>query len=682
MTTPQAKPVEITVRGIILGVLITLVFTAAQVYLGLKVGLTFATSIPAAVISMALLRFFKTATIQENNIVQTIASAAGTLSSVIFVLPGLIMIGWWQKVPFWTTFAACAIGGVLGVMYTMPLRRALVTNSDLPYPEGVAAAEVLKVGTSSREGAAEGAAGLVAVVAGSLASAFYAAGAAASLLAGEVSTYVKANLGGKGAGATGIGGSSSLALMGAGHLMGITVGIAFLVGLLLAWGVMVPLLTTWHVDSWSGIIPHFSAADMPADKSVADYATAVWKGQVRFIGAGTIGAAAIVTLARLAGPVWGGLMSALEADRKRKSGEGDLPRSEQDLPVWVVGLVTLISLIPAGWLLAHFLSGTVLGAVATPLIIAGVIYILIAGLLAAAVCGYMAGLIGSSNSPVSGIAILTVLGGAFLVGMIGRTVTGPDAAQALVAFALMVTTVVLAVAVIGNDNLQDLKTGQLVDATPWKQQVGLLIGVLAGAVVVPMILNLLNKSNGFAGDPHYHAVTNQPLPAPQATLISTLAKGAIGGDLPYGFLAIGALIGLTLVVLDALLKGASKGRLSVPPLGVGLSIYLPSSVTSPVVVGAIVGWVYDRLVRKTRYAEIASRLGVLIASGFIVGESLFNVALAILIVATNKPTPLAVPNAPSEGVAMLAALGVAIIVVAGLYIWAAGRAKKIVVTYE
>ncbi|MEO5934778.1 MAG: oligopeptide transporter, OPT family, partial [Duganella sp.] len=233
-----SNPREITLRGIILGILITLVFTAAQVYLGLKVGLTFATSIPAAVISMALLSAFKNATIQENNIVQTIASAAGTLASVIFVLPGLLMIGWWAHVPFWPTFGACAIGGVLGVMYTVPLRRALVSQSNLPYPEGVAAAEVLKVGTASRAGAAEGKAGLRAVIFGSVASALFAAGSAVKLMAGEVSIYFRT-----GAGATGIGASGSLALIGAGHLMGITVGIAMLAGLIIAWAILVPLLT-------------------------------------------------------------------------------------------------------------------------------------------------------------------------------------------------------------------------------------------------------------------------------------------------------------------------------------------------------------------------------------------------------------------------------------------------------
>jgi putative OPT family oligopeptide transporter len=650
-------PKEITVRGIILGVLITLVFTAAQVYLGLKVGLTFATSIPAAVISMALLSAFKDATIQENNIVQTIASAAGTLASVIFVLPGLIMIGWWAKVPFWPTFGCCAIGGVLGVMYTMPLRRALVSQSDLPYPEGVAAAEVLKVGMASRNGAAEGKAGLLALVWGSLASALFAAGSAVKVMAGEVAIYFKT-----GAGATGIGASSSLALLGAGHLMGITVGIAMLAGLLIAWGVLVPLMTALHPA------PLLSAAEQ---------ALSVWKTDVRMMGAGTIGAAALVTLAGLAKPVIGGLKSALESARLAKANKGvALPRTEQDLPLFIVGLVTMISMVPAGWLLATFLQGTVLAELAWPLVAVGIGYIIIAGMFAAAVCGYMAGLIGSSNSPVSGIAILTILGAALSVGMVGRHVMGPEVAQALVAFALFVTTVVLAVAVIGNDNLQDLKTGQLVDATPWKQQVALLVGVFAGSAVVPPVLDLLNHANGFAGAANVGVISSTPLAAPQAALISTLAKGVIGGNLPWHLLGYGAALGLGLVLLNYLLKRFSNDKYSLPPLGVGLAIYLPSAVTAPVVVGAVAGYLFERAMARRASGETAKRLGVLIMSGFIVGESLFNVALAGLIVMSGDGEPLAIANSMSEAQTMIVALIVGIVVVAGLYSWSAKSARS------
>jgi len=657
-STPGAQsPSEITLRGIILGILITLVFTAAQVYLGLKVGLTFATSIPAAVISMALLSAFKTATIQENNIVQTIASAAGTLASVIFVLPGLLMIGWWANVPFWPTFGACAIGGVLGVMYTVPLRRALVSQSDLPYPEGVAAAEVLKVGTQSRSGAAEGKAGLWAVIWGAVASALYAAGAAVKLMAGEMAIYFRT-----GSGATGIGASSSLALIGAGHLMGITVGIAMLAGLVIAWGVLVPILTA--------ALP---ASDMPA----ADLALGVWKNDVRMMGAGCIGAAAIVTLAGLAKPVIGGLKSAMEASRKSKETGGVLPRTEQDLPIFFVGLTTLIALVPAGWLLASFLQDGVLASVAPALIAVGVAYILVAGIFAAAVCGYMAGLIGSSNSPVSGIAILTVLGAALSVGAVGRHIMGPETGQALIAFALFVTTVVLAVAVIGNDNLQDLKTGQLVDATPWKQQVALLIGVFAGSCVVPPVLELLNRANGFAGAPNLQAISNEPLAAPQATLISTLAKGVIGGNLPWHLIGWGALMGLALVVVNFLLKKFSNDKYSLPPLGVGLAIYLPSAVTAPVVVGAVAGWLFERAVHHHSWGEIAKRLGVLIMSGFIVGESLFNVALAGLIVLSGQGEPLAIANSLGEGTTMLIALVTGLGLVVGLYKWSGNNARRV-----
>jgi putative OPT family oligopeptide transporter len=648
---------EITVRGVALGVAITLVFTASQVYLGLKIGLTFATAIPAAVISMALLRAFKDSTIQENNIVQTIASAAGTLAAVIFVLPGLIIIGWWAEVPFWMTFAACAIGGTLGVMYTIPLRRALVTGSTLPYPEGVAAAEVLKVGSGSREGAREGQAGLVAVTLGAILSALYAAAVAAKIFAAEVAGFLKI-----GPIATGLGAAPSLALIGAGHLMGITVGMAMATGLLIAWGIAVPILT---------------AMTPMADASAADHATTIWATQVRFIGAGAIGAAALWTLATLAAPVWTGLMASLEAARTRKAGGAALPRVEQDIPIMIVGIVSLVLLVPAGWLMATFLAGTAIESLAVPLVGTAVVYLVVGGLFAAAVCGYMAGLIGSSNSPVSGIAILSVLGAALVVGLIGRGVTGPEVDKALIAFALFVTAILLAVAVVANDNLQDLKTGQLVDATPWKQQVALVIGVLAGSVVVPPVLDLLNQAYGFAGAANATAITAQPLPAPQATLIATLAKGVIGGDLDWLLLGVGALVGGALVILDIVLKRASGDRLSLPPLGVGLAIYLPSAVTVPVIFGAVAGWFYFRWVAGDKTREPARRLAVLIMSGFIVGESLFNVALSGLIVGLDSGEPLTLGWAPPETIQMVLSVAVAALVVGGLYRWARQAADKV-----
>lgn len=610
---------ELTLRGLILGAAITLVFTAANVYLGLKVGLTFASSIPAAVISMAVLRAFKSASIYENNIVQTVASAAGTLSSIIFVLPGLVMVGWWTGFPFWQSFGVCAVGGILGVMYTVPLRRALVTQSDLPYPEGVAAAEILKVGVGSRggEAVAENKAGLLTVVVGSIASAAFAAIVGARVFASDVGLYFRA-----GPAATGLGASLSLALVGAGHLVGLSVGLAMLAGLAIAWGVATPILTAMH----------------PAAGPAADVATAVWAHRVRFIGAGAIGISAIWALAKLVAPVWNGVRSSLAASRASTDGIADTrPRTERDLPIGLVALISVACLVPLAALFAAFLSGGALAGLVVPLTVGAIVYVVLAGFAVAAACGYMAGLIGSSNSPVSGLGILTVLGASVLLAVFARS-AGPAAGTTLVAYALFVTAVVLCVATIANDNLQDLKTGQLVDATPWRQQVALIVGVVMGALVIPPILDLLNRAYGFAGSPIHGAHGAQPLPAPQATLISALAQGVIQGKLDWGLIGIGVLTGAAIIIADEVL-GISR-RMRLPPLAVGIGIYLPASTTVPVILGAVLGHYYDRAAERGRTPEMTKRFGVLLASGLIVGESLCGVLLAGIIVASGNATPL------------------------------------------
>jgi putative OPT family oligopeptide transporter len=647
---------ELTVRSLVLGAAITLVFTAANVYLGLKVGLTFASSIPAAVISMAVLRMFKTGTIYENNIVQTVASAAGTISSVIFVLPGLVMVGWWSGFPFWPSFGVCVVGGVLGVMFTIPLRRALVTTSDLPYPEGVAAAEVLRVGTGSREGAQEGKAGLLAVIWGSIASAAYAAVTATRVFAGEIDYYFRA-----GASASGIGFSPSFALLGAGHLIGLAVGLAILAGFVIAWGIFVPILTAMH----------------PAAGDATTVATTVWRTQVRFIGAGAIGVSAIWTLLRLAVPVWTGLLSAIEASRRRSAGEGHLmPRTERDMPIGIVTIVSIACLVPMAILLVAFLHGGSLTNYIVPLVVGSVIYVVVIGFIVAAVAGYMAGLIGSSNSPVSGLAILAVIGISLIVLFVAHDAAG-SAKDALVAFALFVTSVVLSAATIANDNLQDLKTGQLVDATPWRQQASLIVGVIFGSLVIPPVLNLLNAAYGFAGAPHPHsAAAAQPLPAPQATLISTLAKGVIGGQINWGMISLGVLVGIGVIIIDEVLRATTKQKAKLPPLAVGLGIYLPTSTTAGAVIGAVIGWAYNRLVERGPNPDAAKRLGVLLASGLIVGESLFGVLLSGIIVFSGRGAPLALVGdsflIPSEIIGGIAFAVLAVV----MYRWVASLARK------
>jgi putative OPT family oligopeptide transporter len=618
VTTDSAKAVpmaELTLRGVILGALITLLFTAANVYLGLKIGLTFATSIPAAVISMAVLRLFATGTILENNIVQTIASAAGTLSAIIFVLPGLVIIGWWQGFPYWLSACTIALGGILGVMYSVPLRRALVTGSDLPYPEGVAAAEVLKVGAGSREGLEENKRGLAAIVMSSIAAAGFSIIAKTKILAEEAATFFKL-----GAGASSVSTSFSMALIGVGHLVGISVGAAMFVGLLI---------------SWVGIVPYLTSP-LPAGADLADLVGTTFRMKARFIGAGTIGIAAIWTLLKILGPIISGIRSALNAAKVRKSGDaGTLDITERDLPIGIVFGTILASLVPIAVLLWIFAQGGPIAANPVPIIGLTLAYILVAGIVIASVCGYMAGLIGASNSPISGVGILAVLGASLILAAIYGS-GHPEQSQALIAYALFTTAIVFGVATISNDNLQDLKTGQLVGATPWKQQIALVLGVLFGALVIPPVLDLLNSAFGFAGAPGAKATA---LPAPQAALISALAKGVLGGDLDWGLIGFGAGIGVVVVALDELLGKTGKMRL--PPLAVGMGIYLPMALTLLIPVGAVIGHFYNRWSLRQANPEFAERMGVLMATGFIVGESLFGVAFAGIVASTDSDAPLA-----------------------------------------
>jgi len=618
VTTDSAKAVpmaELTLRGVILGALITLLFTAANVYLGLKIGLTFATSIPAAVISMAVLRLFATGTILENNIVQTIASAAGTLSAIIFVLPGLVIIGWWQGFPYWLSACTIALGGILGVMYSVPLRRALVTGSDLPYPEGVAAAEVLKVGAGSREGLEENKRGLAAIVMSSIAAAGFSIIAKTKILAEEAATFFKL-----GAGASSVSTSFSMALIGVGHLVGISVGAAMFVGLLI---------------SWVGIVPYLTSP-LPAGADLADLVGTTFRMKARFIGAGTIGIAAIWTLLKILGPIISGIRSALNAAKVRKSGDaGTLDITERDLPIGIVFGTILASLVPIAVLLWIFAQGGPIAANPVPIIGLTLAYILVAGIVIASVCGYMAGLIGASNSPISGVGILAVLGASLILAAIYGS-GHPEQSQALIAYALFTTAIVFGVATISNDNLQDLKTGQLVGATPWKQQIALVLGVLFGALVIPPVLDLLNSAFGFAGAPGAKATA---LPAPQAALISALAKGVLGGDLDWGLIGFGAGIGVVVVALDELLGKTGKMRL--PPLAVGMGIYLPMALTLLIPVGALIGHFYNRWSLRQANPEFAERMGVLMATGFIVGESLFGVAFAGIVASTDSDAPLA-----------------------------------------
>lgn len=635
---PASSVKELTLRGVIIGGLITLIFTAANVYLGLKVGITFATSIPAAVISMAILRRFAGHTIQENNIVQTIASAAGTLSAIIFVLPGLVMIGWWQGFGYWTTAAVCAIGGVLGVTYSIPLRRALITGSDLPYPEGVAAAEVLRVG-DDHGSVEENKKGLRVILFGSLASAGYALLAALKVAAGSLSTAFRV-----GSGGTMVASSMSLALIGVGHLVGIGVGIAMIVGLLISYGVLLPI---------------FTAGDLPETGAIAKIVSTTFSQDVRFVGAGAMAVAAVWTLIKIIGPIVSGIKSSLVSSRARHDG-ADVDITERDIPFPVVAGITLGSMIPIGLLLWLFTKDTSIAHHTTGLLLLSIVYILLVGLLVAAICGYMASLIGASNSPISGVGIIVVLSAALLI----KVFAGGEDPTTLVAYTLFTAAIVFGIATISNDNLQDLKTGELVGATPWKQQVALILGVLFGSAIIPPVLQLMLTGFGFQGSP---GAGENALAAPQAALLSSVAQGIFGDSLDWSLIGMGAAIGVCVIIVDEILaKTTDKFRL--PPLAVGMGMYLPISLTLIIPIGAFVGRTYDKWA-DSHGGEPTKRLGVLLATGLIVGESLFGVLFAGIIGASGKDEPLAIVGESFESPAKYIGFIVFVLTVGALYKW-------------
>ena len=631
---------EFTLRGVILGALITLAFTAANVYLGLKVGLTFASAIPAAVISMALLYRFKDSNILENNLVQTQASAAGTLSSVIFVLPALLMLGLWSGFPFWQTALICAAGGTLGVLYTVPLRRVMVVQSDLPYPEGVAAAEVLRVGESQRHQSDASAgtprSGLrdlgwgaaLAALFGFLSGGLRVLGEAINLWipVGGVALRVAAGF--------------SPALLAAGYLMGAAAGVAVLVGLVLCWGVVVPWLTA-----------HATPA---AGQAVSALASQLWSGKARFLGAGVIGISALWTVGTLAGPI----IQAIRRQPARASGSsaaaGD--ETDKDMPrswMLLIGLAALavLFLVVNGFVHEHMpeLSDAARYGLAALCVLFAAVF----GFLVAAACGYMAGLVGSSASPISGIGIIATI--LMALALLGLHATVPAFAQSVsgqlgVALVLFMVSVILAMASISNDNLQDLKTGYLVGATPWRQQVVLIIGCLVGAAVIPPVLDLLYNAYGFAGSlPRAGMDPSQALAAPQATLMKQIATGIFSGSLDWTMLGLGVAVGVVVIVLDVVLRNSGKGAL--PPLAVGLGIYLPPTIGLTLTIGAVLGFFLQRAIKAygqrlgKDWAAAAEERGLLLASGLIVGESLMGIVIAALIGFSGKDAPLAIVGA-------------------------------------
>ncbi len=623
---------ELTVRGMLLGAILTIIFTASNVYLGLKVGLTFSSAIPAAVISMAVLKMAKDANILENNMVQTQASAAGTLSAIIFIIPGMLMIGYWQGFEFWQTLLVSACGGCLGVLFTIPLRRAMVVHSDLAYPEGVAAAEILKVGSNEAADSQQGS-GLKEIMSGGIVAGLVALlSNGFQVLSGGLSLWFHV-----GRGMTQFPIGYSTALVGAGYLIGIASGLAMLVGILIAWAGFVPFYTI--------------TSALPDGMTMQKFAGAVYQDRVRLIGAGAMGVAAVWTLITLARPVIDGVKESIASVRMPQN-EQDRHRMDIDMSIKSIGWVFALTVAGLLAIFYAFVSPANLPLMQhLTFVLVGVGVAVLMGFFVAAACAYMAGLVGTSSSPISGIGILGIIVSSLVMYTLCSSFgifDLPGGEKFATATAIFTTSIIMAIACISNDNMQDLKTGYLVGATPWRQQAALLLGCVVGALVIAPVLNLLYEAYGFSGAlPRPDMDPSQALAAPQAALMTTIAQGIFSSQLAWEYIYLGMGLGVLLVIVNQLLKRYTD-NLCLPPLAVGMGIYLPPSVQTPLVIGAIMGYFLNKKLKERNGEEGLTsgiRRGTLFASGLIVGESLIGVALAGIIVVSvtsgGSDSPLA-----------------------------------------
>lgn len=606
---------ELTLRGLILGSILTIIFTASNVYLGLKVGLTFSSSIPAVVISMAVFCFFYTSNIFENNMVQTQASAAGTLSSVIFVIPGLFMCGYWSEFPLWQTFMICLCGGGLGVLFTIPLRRTMVVESKLAYPEGRAAAEILKVANKDQS-SKKGKQGIKEIALGSFIAAIFSLLSNGFKLAASESNF--AFIWNKMAFGFSMG--YSLALLGAGYLVGLAGAIALFVGMFLAWGIFTPYLSNFEFDS---------------AKNAVDLASSVWSSKVRLIGTGAIAIAALWTLIELLKPVIEGIKEIVKNVKITNQEKNE--RTNIDLSLKSIFILFVLMVVGLFITFYSFVEDANLSIYYQMLFsFVGTLVSVLIGFFVAAACGYMAGLVGSSSSPISGIGLIGVIISSIVFLVLGvELFQDPMLSKFAVALAIFTTSVILATAAISNDNLQDLKTGHLVGATPWKQQVALLVGCVFGALAIVPVLNLLYQAYGFVGAmPREGMDASSALAAPQANLMSTIAQGIFHHNIEWGYMAFGVFVGILMIIIDKILKGTQK--MSLPPLAVGIGIYLPPAINIPLVIGGILKYIvmqhltkkYAKNSHKEEKLASCEQRGTLFASGLIVGESIFGVIIA------------------------------------------------------
>jgi len=626
MVAAQPLP-QLTLKAIALGVVLSVILAGANAYLGLFAGMTVSASIPAAVISMAVLKLFKESNILENNIVQTAASAGESLAAgVIFTMPALVILGYWNAFDYVWVSVIAGLGGLLGVLFTIPLRRALIVEEQLAYPEGTATAEVLKVGAAPGQGAK------ILALAAVLGAATKLIETGLRLWAGtaQAATYVGSST------IAYVGINLSPALVSVGYIVGLNIAVLILIGGAISWFVAVPIYSTWLLQGDPVL-----AAQFAGGTSAAELAFAIWTSKIRYLGVGAMLVGGIWALVSMRRSLVSGVVSGLRAERQAAATTYD--HTQHDTPMRLVLIGIAVIVIPI-FVVYQAIVANVGVALAMTLVM------IITGFLFSSVAAYMAGIVGSSNNPISGITIATILFTALLLFWLtgGDALSGPAAA-------IMVGAVVCCAAAIAGDNLQDLKAGYIVGATPWKQQLMQALGVVSAVLVMAPILNLLLSAYGIGVPTAEHP---DALLAPQATLMASVAQGVFGAGLPWGMVAAGAGIGIVIIVLDEQLK-ARKAAWRAPVLAVAVGIYLPLELSVAIALGGLVA----HLARRRNSASsvdgaLALRNGMLFASGLITGEALIGIIMAIPIALTGNPNVFAIDtNLPSIlGLFVVAAL--------------------------
>ncbi len=608
---------ELTLRAILLGVVLSVVLAGANAYLGLFAGMTVSASIPAAVVSMGLLRLLRKGNILENNIVQTAASAGESLAAgVVFTMPALLLLDYWKSFSFVPVVLIAGFGGLLGVLFTVPLRRAFIVEAKLKFPEGIATAEVLK---SGQQGG-----GLIqiakAAIAGGL---FKIASGGLRLWPGSIEYAWRL----KGTIAY-FGSNLSPALLSVGYIVGLNIAVLIFIGGLINWLVAIPICAStqdWPVVEGEPV-------------SALVFAGQLWSAKTRYIGVGAMLAGGLWTIFKLRGPLFAGIRAGISAYRKTDGETVKLSRTERDMPMkWVLILIA-VSIVPLFMIYQYFVKDI---SVTIPM----ALVMLITGFVFSAVAGYMAGLVGSSNNPVSGITIATVLVSALLLVFLmgSENPNGPAAA-------IIIGSVVCCAAAIAGDNMQDLKTGYIVGATPWKQQLMQIVGTLSAALVLAPVLILLQKAYGFAG---HESATENALAAPQANLMASVAREIFSGQLPRKFVLLGIVLGIAVIVLDEYLQRRDSD-FRTPVLAVAIGIYLPFELEVPIFIGGLISWL---TARKNSH----NRNGLLLGCGLITGEALTGILLAVPIVIAGRTDVMAIfeePLSPLLGFILLAAIAI------------------------